>query len=136
MKKHLLGTLIFTVAFFIGFLKSPVRFTTFAVGSGLHGGFTAYVSTYFEKVNCEREPYETTEEADAAFNERINLLSKYVKSQQILELKENRAVIIFQTDYISHGYCVIRKEGTRLYDICSSSLRHAVEFENQKFREN
>jgi len=131
-----LGTLIFLVAFFTGFLASPVRFSSFAVGSGLHGGFTAYVSTYFEKVNCEREPYETTEEVDAAFNERINLLSKYVKSQQILELKENRAVIIFQTDYISNGYCVIRKRNMMLYNICSTSLWHAVEFEKQKFREN
>jgi hypothetical protein len=136
MKKHLFEPLIFLVAFLIGFLASPVRFTVFAVGSGLHGGFTSYQSTYFVRVACEREPYEEWENIDQAFQERVNLYSEYVENQQVLELSENRAVITFRADYSGQSYCIIRKKKRMLYNICSSSLWHAVEFEKQKFREN
>jgi hypothetical protein len=131
MKKHLLGTLIFLAAFFIGFFASPIRFSAFADGSGMRGGFTAYSSTYFVKLNLGRQPYDTAEEADAAFNEQVEHYSKLVWNQKVLEAEENRALISFETEWFGLGYCVLRKEKTRVYTICSVSLGHVLEFERQ-----
>lgn len=131
MKKHFWGTLIFLVAFFIGFFASPIRFSAFASGSGMRGGFTAYSSTYFVKLAVGRQPYETALEADAAFKEQVELLSEFVWHQKILESSADRAVISFETEHFGRGFCVLRKEKTRVYDICSVSLGHAVEFERQ-----
>jgi hypothetical protein len=134
MKKHFWGILIFLVAFFISFLASPIRFSVFAVGSGEHGGFTSYESTYFRKVSVERERFETPEEVDEAFSERVKLFSAYINSQEVLELKEDRALITFQADLLGQSYCIIRKGNTTLYYIYSTSLWHAREFEKQQFR--
>jgi hypothetical protein len=59
-----------------------------------------------------------------------------VENQKVLELSENRAVITFQAQGFGQSYCIIRKKNRMLYNICSASLWHAVEFEKQKFREN
>ncbi len=121
------------ITFFMGFLASPIRFTGFAVGQTHRGWFTAYESTYFVKLNLSGENYDKSEEAKEAFESRIKLYSEYVEKQEILKLEENRAIITFQTKDYGQGFCTIRKEKIRLYIICSTSLRHILEFEKQKF---
>jgi hypothetical protein len=135
MKKHFWGTLIFLVAFFIGFLASPVRFTNDIISCGVRSTFTTYQSTYLERVVSEHTEYEEQKELDRDFDEQVKLYSEYVKNQQILELKENRAVITFQTNDLGQRFCVIRKGNKELLGICSASLWHVLEFEKQKFRE-
>ncbi len=135
MKKHLLGTLIFLVAFFIGFFASPIRFTEYERGSGMRGGFITYESTYFVKVCLGIQPYDTPEEADAAFKEQVGRFSEFIWDQEILESSADRAVISFETEYFGRAFCVLRKGKTRVYDICSVSLGHALEFEKQKTRQ-
>ncbi len=136
MKKHLLGTLIFLIAFIVSFLASPIHFTSFAGGSGYNFSFTSYESTYFVKLSLSGETYETAEETKEAFESRINLYSEEIEKQEILKLEENRAIITFQSKIYGQGSCAIRKEKIMLYHICSTSLRHVLEFEKQKFPEN
>ena len=133
MKKHIWRLLIFLVAFSIGFIASPIRFSEFAMGSGMRGGYTAYSSTYFKKVGFGYQPYETIEEADEAFGEQVKLFSEYVWNQKVLETGETRAIISFEAEYSGLGFCVLRKEKTYVYTICSTSLGHVREFEKQKF---
>lgn len=133
MKKHLLGILISLMAFSFGFLASPVRFISFAVGQTSRGWFTAYESTRFVKLTLEGENYETSEEAKEAFESRIKQYYKISKKQEALELDENRTIVMFQTKHFEQGVCIVRKEKFSLYSICSSSLQHALEFEKQRF---
>ncbi len=136
MKKHVLGILIFVITFGIAFLVSPIRFSSFAFGSDEHGGFTAYESTDFVKLTSTTERYETSKEAMEAFENHIKQYSKHIENQETVRLEENRAIITFQTEYFGQGFCLIKKEDYKLYDMCSTSLSHILEFEKQKFLEN
>lgn len=136
MKKHLLGILILIIAFVAGFLVSPIRFTSFAVGQTNRGWFTAYSSTYFVKLFLGGEKCETTEEAKVVFESRLKLYSEWVERQENLKLEENRAVIKIQITDLGQQFCVIRNEKSMIYDICSASLEHVLEFEKQEFPQN
>jgi hypothetical protein len=136
MKKHFSGFLIFLTAFVVGFLASPLRFTVFAVGQTDRGWFTSYESTYFKKVVLGGERCETEEEARAAFDGRVKRFSEYVEKQEILNLEENRAIISIRSEYFGEGFCIIRKEKLKVYNICSTSYGHMLEFEKQGFPKN
>ena len=135
MKRQLLGMLILTITFAIGFLTSPIRFSSFAVGLGEHGGFTAYESTDFVKLSNTTERYETSEATKKALESHRKQFSNYIDKQEVLETGENRIVISFEAEYIAQGFCVVRKEDYKLYEICSTSLWHVLEFEKQYYKE-
>lgn len=141
MKKHLLGILILLITFGIGFLFSPIRFSVFAVGSGYHGGFTAFESTDFVKLSLTKEPYESVDEANNSFeehkreSEEIVILGKHYDFiyRNVLVSENDRVLVFNRTEVGYKSYCSIRKYENRIYEICSESLWHILEFEKQYF---
>jgi hypothetical protein len=143
MKKHLLGILIFLLTFGTGFIFSPLRFSVFAVGSGYHGGFTSFESTDFVKLCLTREPYDSVQEADKAFEghkmeyEEIAINGKHIDNiyRNVLISENNRILVFNRAESGYEGYCSIRKYKTRIFEICSKSRSHILEFEKQYFPE-
>lgn len=141
MKKHLLGFLIFLIAFGIGFWFSPIRFSSFAFGSCSHGSYIAFNSTDFEKLSLTKERYDSIEETTKSFEDHkrefqeIIILEKHYDYvyQDILVSENNRALVSYRTESGLKGYCSYRREETRIFEICSPSFRHVLEFEKQYF---
>lgn len=141
MKRHLLGLLILLTTFWLGFCLSPVRFTSFAVGSTLHGSFTAFEATDFEKVTVTRERYENVTEANKALDghkkeyEEFLFKGKVIAAvhRKILSSEQNRIFTYNQTKDNDKLYCFIRKKENWIFEVCSVSNWHVLEFEKQYF---
>lgn len=138
MKKHISGLLILLLTFTVGLLASPIRFDSLGTGHGAtkDGGgywFAPYESTYFVKLIHEGENYNSSERAQEIFKARLAEPLTEVVEQDILDLSEIRAVIFFKKRGNVQGYCSIRVEEKGLRNICSTSLRHVLEFERQKY---
>ncbi len=129
------------VAFAFGLVLSPIRFDAIGMGHGdvddngvgsywIH----SYESMYFVKLSNEGENYKTSEKAKEIFEKRIaKPTSEEIVEQTLVEESKNRAIISVKTKRNLQGYCVLKLERNVLESICSSSLRHILEFEKQNF---
>lgn len=143
MKKHLLGILILFITFGIGFWLAPIKFTSFAVGSGLHGSFTAFESTDFVKLTVTKEKYGNVTEANKSFEEHKKEYEEFIFEgkviaavhRKILTSEQNRVFTFNQPKDGDKIYCSIRKNENLIFEICSISDWHILEFEKQYFTE-
>jgi hypothetical protein len=143
MKKHFLGFGIALIAFFFSFIVSPIHFEGTAMGHGSNkdGGnywIHGFRSNWFIGLSSEGERYETPARTKEVFQESLKEFESVVEEIDLKNQKndttEKRAIVIFYNQEKNlRGHCIIRTEEKVLYSICSTSLRHALEFEKQNF---
>ncbi len=132
MRVHILGLCLAVFTFFVGFLISPIRFVKDGVGSGMISGHefpcsvAAFSSTHLQQVvhwSCSFENERLAADHFSVTTEKYAIISK----------SNTRFVVSFSANELT-GYCVLRLDGSRRNDICSSSLKHILEFEKQRFQ--
>lgn len=134
MRKHILGILLLIITFGIGFWASPIRFSSFAVGSSEHGGYIAFESTDFVKLSLTTGRFENSREAKESFENLKKRFSNFIDyKQSIIDTEENRVILSLEEENYGQGFCIVKKENYKLYEICSTSLWHSIEFEKQYF---
>lgn len=140
MKRHLSRFIFFLFAFATGLILSPIHFKGTAIGHGIvkDGGdfywIRGFKSMYFIGLSHEGEQYESTNKAKKILVKRlVKVESEDVKSQEVLEQNDTRAIIHFERKDKSQGYCIFRVEDSGLRNICSTSLWHILEFEKQNY---
>jgi hypothetical protein len=142
MKKHLLGFCVALFFAFTSFYVSPIRFDTTALGIGSTNdglgrcGFYPQYSNHFVQLFWNGCFFETKDQASNYFSEEIKRLSDLNEetAEIQVESKENHKRARVESDKDNkHFFCVIRQDERSVTDICSTSLRHTLEFEQQKF---
>lgn len=147
MKRHFAGFCIAFFIFSIIFYCSPIVFRSFSVGHGetLEGGscgFYTYTSNHLEYVFTSSCDYETKEKAiknakhivdnsielveplkEARFNDR-----KYLR--QITRHREDVQFLDWKKENMEY-FCLTTVKESWVAEVCSSKMRHVLEFEQQ-----
>lgn len=143
MKRHLLGFCLALLTFFASFYISPIRFNNLGIGHGATTdgsdwcSFSYYISNQFVKVYSDSCDYQTTEKAienvDKAVDKAVDIIEPLKKIELRNGRKIQRAIIVLQENNLRY-FCILRADGNWRNNICSTSLRHVLEFEQQKFK--
>lgn len=143
MKKHLLGFCVALLTFFASFYISPIRFNSLGVGHGATTdgadwcSFSIQDSTHFVQLYAGSCDYQTAEKAKESINKNTNEAVEIIESVKEIELqngrKIHRAIIKLEKNDLRY-YCIIRSDENWIDDICSTSHRLILEFEQQKFK--
>ncbi len=140
MKKHLLGfcgALFFAVT---SFYVSPIRFDTTALGIGTTKDglgdcrFYPKLSNHFIKLSWNVCFFETQEQTVNYFSEEVGRLSDVSEETSETKVENNeqdRRAIVDLIKNNTHYFCIVRQDGHSVTDICSTSYRHIIEFEQQ-----
>jgi hypothetical protein len=144
MKKHLLGICVALFFAFTSFYVSPIRFTEVAVGIGVTKDykhtchFYPQISNHFVRVYVDTCNLDTPELAKIYLDKAISNANEVIETSKESETQTGKIVrrsVIGETNpYDGHIVCVIRHDEHWVTTICSTSLRHVLEFEQQKFR--
>jgi hypothetical protein len=142
MKKHLFGicvALFFAVA---SFYVSPIQFylTAMAQTMSFDGatGCHAYphISNHFVQVFDNVCFYETTETAKYRIESKVDEFTGIIEPLNEFHDANNktykRAVVRLERNGENY-FCVVRQDRRSVTNICSTSLRHTLEFEQQEF---
>lgn len=147
MKKHFAGFCIAFLIFFTTFYFSPIVFTSFSMGHGstLEGGFCGfytYTSNHFQYVFTSSCDYITRENAikNAAqvVDDSIELIEplkevrindrKYLR--QITKHREDVQFLDWKQENMEY-FCLTKVEDSWTTQVCSSTIQHVLEFEEQ-----
>jgi hypothetical protein len=143
MKKHLLGICVALFFAFTSFYVLPIQFylTAMAQTISFDGatGCHAYphISNHFVQVFDGVCFYETTETAKYRIESKVDEFTEIISPLEEFHNTNNktykRAVIRLERNGENY-FCVVRQDGRSIRQIVSASLRHVLEFEQQKFR--
>ena len=145
MKRLLLGIVILLGTFAIGvagnhlFNRVYLRFENTAVGSMVYpptgrGGFSDFRSRDGVDLNFEHFDFPSHEAAQVAFQNELKTAERIVE-REVLRNRTGEPVVgekvvaMYRTKDGREYATVISLDGTKLYEIRSTSLRHAVSFE-------
>ena len=143
MKKHLCGFFIALTTFFVSFYISPIRFVSNGSGNGATAdlvydcSFSNNTSNHFSSVTRWRCDYKNPETAYKIFENEVSKTTGSVEPVTEIELENgkfiHRAIGKFSRENLEF-YCLVRADGDRVDDVCSPSLRHVREFEEQRLK--
>ncbi len=140
MKKHLLGFCVALFFAFASFYVSPIHFTEwiFLRDAEFNGSDESvniiYYSNHFKKVYVSfANDYKTKEAAgnklDYQISQAVEIIEP-VREVIIMGYKVRRA-LFSRNDNHGYSYCLSIQNKNYLTNICSTSLRHIIEFEQQ-----
>ena len=133
---RLRGPVVALVTFVLGVAISPIHFHMEMIACGLRNSSTSYRSSYFVQVTTSNVTYESTAEANEAFNRELREAIRIVEITPKINtngvLVGQRAVAIFYRPELNEYRAkVIWTEGRILFDISSTSFLHVMEFEER-----
>jgi hypothetical protein len=104
-----------------------------------HGGFTSYRSRDGVDLIFEQFAFPSPEAANAAFQNMLRGAERTVERGVLYDrerkrVTSERVVITFRADSGVGAVAVINLDGTRIYQIASTSMRHALSFERANRR--
>jgi len=139
-----------TATCLIGFVASYVfnrvyvRFEKVAMGSIVmgangRGGFSSYRASDGVNVNFDRLDFPSTEEATKAFDNVLSasnrvIVREFVRDREAKVVVGERVVALFPADDGREWPMMVCRDGAKLYEISSTSLRHILIFERQHRR--
>jgi hypothetical protein len=124
------------VTFVIGVAISPIHFFGESIACGLHSSSTSYRSSYFIQVSNGYREFDSAEEAEEAFNQRLSRAAQVVEVGPKVDkdgtVTGRRAVTMYYFPQESRYFTkIFWTHGRYLYSISSGSALHASEFEKQ-----
>jgi hypothetical protein len=141
MKKHLLGFCVALFFAFTSFYISPIQFRQIGVGIGTTEDyigdchFYPYESTHFTRLSLSICFFENEAQTKNHSLKLDNKSSKIIEQEIEIKLGNNesikRKMLGFEQNEIQF-FCIIREYENAVTEICSTSLRHILEFEQQK----
>jgi hypothetical protein len=143
MKKHLLGFCVALFFAFNSFYVSPIHFdnTVLGIGTTNDGSgdcrFYPQYSNHFVQLFWDVCFFENQDQSSNYFSEEIKRLTALNEETAEIqfESKENHKRARIESDKDNkHFFCVIRQDKRLVTELCSTSLRHTLEFEQQTFR--
>ena len=140
--RYLRGPLAALLAFVLGVVVSPIRFSAEGVACGrvTDGGgrfsVASYRSSYFVRLSDAYYGYDSPDKANEVFDqhvaESVHVTEITPKLDEHGKTVGRRAVVTaFNEQRTGYYACVFWTDGSGLHAITSSSLRHALEFEKQ-----
>lgn len=121
-----------------------VRFETLAMGSivmepGGRGGFTSYRASDGVNLSFSRLYFLSTEDATRAFKNVRGACSKivsreFVRNREGQFVCDERVVAVCPADDGREWPIMVCLDGTKLYEMSSTSLRHILIFEKERLR--
>lgn len=144
MKRHLPGVFIALVTFSAGFYLSPIRFISSGAGHGATTDgryecrFSVHVSNHFVSLSFSSCNFESPEKAREILWRKANEASGTVTPASDFKLQHGSEIqrAVYALRYKDFRlYCMTRADGKWVDDICSTSLRHVLEFEQQAFKQ-
>ena len=126
------------------FNRAYIRFEEVGMGSirmepGGRGGFSAYRASDGVNLNVSKLRFQSTEDAAKAF-EQVMGDSKKIISREFVDDRDGKAVVgervfaLFPADDGREWPMMVCLDGTTLYQIASTSLRHILIFEKRHRR--
>jgi len=138
-----IACLIGVVATYV-FKRVYVRFEKVAMGSiamgnNGRGGFSSYRASDGVKVNFDRLDFPSADEATKAFENVLGgsnrtILRELLSDREAKVVVGERVVAVFPADDGGEWPMMVCHEGTKLYEISSTSLRHILIFEKRHRR--
>src|SRR5688572_14171913 len=103
------------------------------------GGFTSYRSRDGVDLVFEQYAFPSPEAASAAFQTMLRHSERTVEREVLYDregklVTGERVIIMLRADSGVGGVAVISLDGTRIYQIASTSIRHALSFERANRR--
>lgn len=135
MKRKFAYLLTAAATFVLGVVVSPIHFRVYSIGCGATGSSSQFTSSYFLNLVSSERYYESPEEADAAWQEKIKKADSVIEQtalfNRMAQKTGSRAVIRSRWDDGKQYFAVVWTEKKVLHEVTCSSLAHVLAFEKE-----
>jgi coproporphyrinogen III oxidase-like Fe-S oxidoreductase len=135
MKKRFAYVLMAAATFVLGVVVSPIHFRGYSIGCGPTGSSSQFTSSYFLNLVSSESYYESLEETDAAWQEKIKKADSVSEQNALFnrvgEKTGSRAVIRSRWDDGKQYFAVVWTEKKVLREVTCSSRAHVLAFEKK-----